>query len=189
MQRSRSGRAWHSTHASEHAASVAARLVTRTDPPVPLARPRTRCNACCMLCILHDAHRVCVLGVRRQMVGQKSPALLAVFKKADKKGGDLRVVWGALKEEPCSWGNAQRQYRAWRRAGRGAGGGGLILLGQADGLADGCAARSVGRRTRGAAGGSRLVSGCRVAARGQGCTAVHRPGWPAPHGTVLWYSV
>ena len=67
-----------------------------------------------MLCILHDAHRVCVLGVRRQMVGQKSPALLAVFKKADKKGGDLRSVWGALKEEPCSWGNAQRQYRAWR---------------------------------------------------------------------------
>ena len=48
------------------------------------------------------------------MVGQKSPALLAVFKKADKKGGDLRSVWGALKEEPCSWGNAQRQYRAWR---------------------------------------------------------------------------
>ena len=67
-----------------------------------------------MLCILHDAHRVCVLGVRRQMVGQKSPALLAVFKKADKKGGDLRSVWGALKEEPCSWGNAQRQSRAWR---------------------------------------------------------------------------
>ena len=48
------------------------------------------------------------------MVGQKSPELLAVFKKADKKGGDLPAVWGALKEAPCTWGNAQRQYRAWR---------------------------------------------------------------------------
>lgn len=55
-----------------------------------------------------------MLRARPQMVGQKSKELLAVFKKADKKGGDLRAVWDALKEAPCSWGNAQRQYKAWR---------------------------------------------------------------------------
>ena len=57
---------------------------------------------------MQDAHRVCVLGVWPQMVGQKSAALLAVFAKADKKGGDLSGVWSKLKEQPCSWGNAQR---------------------------------------------------------------------------------
>ena len=49
-----------------------------------------------------DARRVCMLRARPQMVGQKSKELLAVFKKADKKGGDLRAVWDALKEAPCS---------------------------------------------------------------------------------------
>ena len=63
---------------------------------------------------MQHAHRVCVLGVWPQIPGQKSPALLAIFAKADKKGGDLLGVWSKLKEQPCSWGNAQRQYKAWR---------------------------------------------------------------------------
>ena len=124
------------------------------------------------------------------MVGQKSPALLAVFKKADKKGGDLRSVWGALKEEPCSWGNAQRQYRAWR-AEQGVAPAAKTPAAKTPAAKPkpaGGAAASTAARTKAV----QLYTGqggCRVAARGQGCTAVHRPGWPAPHGTVLWYSV
>ena len=101
-------------NAAQGASCTLARYVIRVGCPEPLARPRTRCNTSCMLCILHDARRVCMLRARPQMVGQKSKELLAVFKKADKKGGDLRAVWDALKEAPCSWGNAQRQYKAWR---------------------------------------------------------------------------
>lgn len=57
---------------------------------------------------MQNAHRVCVLGVWPQMVGQKSVGLLAVFAKADKKGGGLWNVSLALKEQPCTWGNALR---------------------------------------------------------------------------------
>ncbi|MDC0525930.1 hypothetical protein OAO87_02930 [bacterium] len=60
------------------------------------------------LCILQDAHRMSVLGVWPQMVGQQSAALLAVFRKPDKKGGGLWNVSLALKEQPCTWGNALR---------------------------------------------------------------------------------
>ena len=50
------------------------------------------------------------------MPGKKSDELLAVFKKADKLAGDpyarLGRVWEKLREQPCSWGNAWRQYKA-----------------------------------------------------------------------------
>ena len=53
-----------------------------------------------------------------RMVGQKSEGLLKLFAKADKLGGDLRKAWSKLREQdqPCSWGNAQRQYSAHRQA-------------------------------------------------------------------------
>ena len=48
------------------------------------------------------------------MVGQKSEGLRKLLVKADKLGGDLARAWSKLREEdqPCSWGNAQRQYSA-----------------------------------------------------------------------------
>ena len=52
-----------------------------------------------------------------QIVGTKSPELVEFFGRVDKAGGDLRAVWQRdekrNKKMPCTWGNAQRQYKAW----------------------------------------------------------------------------